>query len=168
HFVGRIAGHLCEGRVDVNDLRAGRIELRRRDDNRFSTLFDRRFEQSQFLFGWLLTGDCRVWDERARRAYPNSGALSLLFAPVSFDSFALEGGKSDSERAIHLDRLADRRAPLRFDLPPSGLLDGRAYGAAQFFSCYATLFETIMRAALHRINRRLRVARADQRNYGAI
>src|SRR5262245_11506705 len=54
HFFGRIAGHLRESRVDVNNLWARPVELRRCDDDRFITLLDRRFEQSQLLFGLII------------------------------------------------------------------------------------------------------------------
>src|SRR5262245_48476353 len=54
YFFGRVAGHLREGRVDVNNLRAWRVELRRHNDDRFITLLNRRFEQPQLLVGWIV------------------------------------------------------------------------------------------------------------------
>jgi hypothetical protein len=42
-----------------------------------------------------------------------------------------------------------------------------AHGAAQFCPSGATLFKAVMRAALHRLDCELRVARADQRDHGA-
>src|SRR4029453_2555107 len=65
HFFGLVAGHLREGRVDVNNLWARPVESRRRDHDRFVTLPDRRFEQSQLLFGLIIKGALRARDDRA-------------------------------------------------------------------------------------------------------
>ena len=60
YFFRRVAGHLREGRVDVNNPWAWRVELRRHNDDRFITLLDRRFEQPQLLFGSLVVGALRA------------------------------------------------------------------------------------------------------------
>src|SRR5262245_19682178 len=164
YFFGRVAGHLREGRADVNNMRAWRVELRRHNDDRFITLLNRRFEQPQLRFGLIVKSSLLACDDRAPRAGAGPGDLPRFLALLAPGVLTPRGGEVGFKHAILLNQLTlTRHVPP----PPFGLFDGLAHGAAQFRSFGAVLFEAIMRAALHRLDSESRVVRIDQYDNGA-
>src|SRR5262249_56188468 len=81
YFFGRVAGHLREGRVDVNNLWAWRVEAGRHNDERFITLLNRRFEQPQLRFGSVVKYVLRTLGYRPLRPGPSPGAFPPPPAP---------------------------------------------------------------------------------------
>src|SRR5215510_13212948 len=104
HFFGRVAGHLREGRVDVNNLWSRPVELRRRDHDRFVTLLDRRFEQSQLLIGLIIKGALRTRDDRATRAGSGPGDLPSFLSLLTPGGLAPQNSKVCFKREVLLNQ----------------------------------------------------------------
>src|SRR5215510_173168 len=163
-FFGRIAGHLRESRVDVNNLWSRPVESRRRDDDRLVTLPHRRFEQSQLLFSLIIKVALRARDDRATRAGAGPGDLPSFISMLAPDGLGLQNSEVCFKREVLLDQFMLTRRGLS---PLFGFFYCLAHGAAQFRPSGAALFKAVMRATLHRLDCELRVARADQRDHGA-
>src|SRR5262249_31571543 len=98
------------------------------------------------------------------RPSPARGPPPRLSTPLAPGALTPQGGEVGFERAILLDQFTLTR-----HVPPPlfGLFDGLAHGATQFRPPGAICFEAIMRAVLHRLDSKSRVARANQHDHGA-
>src|SRR5262245_29278488 len=110
YFFGSVAGHLREGRVEVNNLRPWRVELRHHNDDRFITLLNRRFEQPQPLFGLIVKYLLRARDDRAFGTGGGPGDLPCLGDSLAAGLLAPHGGEVGFKRAILLDQLTLTRS----------------------------------------------------------
>src|SRR5262249_56387669 len=99
------------------------------------------------------------------RPSPARGPPPRLSTPLAPGALTPQGGEVGFERAILLDQFTLTR-----HVPPPlfGLFDGLAHGSTQFRPHGAIFFEAIKRAALHRPDRKLRVASAEQHYYWAM
>src|SRR5262249_53738902 len=127
HFFGRVAGHLRECLVDVNNLWTRPVELRRRDHDRFVTLLERRFEQSQLLFGLIIKGALRARDDCATRAGAGPGDLPSFLFLLAPRGLTPQNSEVCFKREVLLDQFMLARQSLS---PQFGFFQGPAHGAA--------------------------------------
>src|SRR5262245_2153106 len=114
YFFGRVAGHLREGRADVNNMRAWRVELRRHNDDRFITLLNRRFEQPQLRFGLIVKSSLLACDDRAPRAGAGPGDSPRFLALLAPGVLTPQGVEVGFKHALLLNQLTlTRHVPRR-------------------------------------------------------
>src|SRR5262249_39802703 len=103
------------------------------------------------LFGLIVKIVLRVGADRATGSDAGPGDLPGFLSLPAAGALTPQCGEVGFERAILLDQFA---LTSLVPPPPFGLFDGSAYGAAHIRPTDAALFEAVMRATLHRLDRK--------------